>query len=66
MEFNNIIKYRYSCRAFAERAVVQEKVDRILEAGRIARINVGYPSEASAPSAMHGSRVAMEKFVTRV
>ena len=36
MEFNNVIQNRYSCRAFAERAVEQEKVDRILEAGRIA------------------------------
>ena len=36
MEFNNVIQNRYSCRAFAARAVEQEKVDRILEAGRIA------------------------------
>lgn len=36
MDFNDIIKNRYSCRAFAERGVEQEKLDRILEAGRIA------------------------------
>ena len=36
MEFNNVIQNRYSCRAFAPRKVEQEKVDRILEAGRIA------------------------------
>ena len=36
MEFNDVIKTRYSCRAFAQTAVEQEKVDRILEAGRIA------------------------------
>lgn len=36
MEFNDIIKNRYSCRAFAARSVEPVKVDRILEAGRIA------------------------------
>ena len=36
MEFNEVLKRRYSCRAFSEWAVEQEKVDRILEAGRIA------------------------------
>lgn len=36
MEFNTVIQNRYSCRTFAARAVEQEKVDRILEAGRIA------------------------------
>ena len=152
MEFNTVIQNRYSCRAFAARAVEQEKVDRILEAGRIAPtalnkqpvhvwavtnpgtleaikgvtrsnygaplllivgcrpfdawvrrydgkngsdvdatmvgsidpaflkgilpgtdgyelvavINVGYPAEESAPSAMHESRIPMREFVTRV
>lgn len=170
MDFNTVIQNRYSCRAFSARAVEQEKVDRILEAGRIAptavnkqpihvwavsnpdtleaikgvtrsnygaplllvvgcrpadawvrrydgkngaevdasivatylmlaaeneglatlwvgsfdpaslkdilpgkdgyelvaMINVGYPSEGSGPSAMHGSRVEMGAFVTRV
>ena len=36
MGFNTVIKNRSSCRAFAARAMEQEKVDRILEAGRIA------------------------------
>lgn len=36
MEFNTVIQKRYSCRAFAPRKVEQEKIDRILEAGRIA------------------------------
>ena len=36
MDFNNVINRRYSCRAFANETVEQEKVDRILEAGRIA------------------------------
>ena len=36
MEFKTVIQNRYSCRAFTSRAVEQEKVDRILEAGRIA------------------------------
>ena len=36
MEFNEVLNRRYSCRAFAAGGVEQEKVDRILEAGRIA------------------------------
>ena len=36
MEFNDVLNRRYSCRAFAAQAVEQEKVDRILEAGRMA------------------------------
>ena len=36
MEFNDVLNRRYSCRAFAAQGVEQEKVDRILEAGRIA------------------------------
>ena len=36
MEFKDELNRRYSCRAFAARGVKQEKVDRILEAGRIA------------------------------
>ena len=170
MEFNTVLQRRYSCRSFLGNPVEQEKVDRILEAGRIAptavnkqpvhvwavscpetleaikgvtrsnygaplilvvgcrptdawvrrydgkngaevdasivatylmlaaeneglatlwvgsfdpvllksilpgsdgyelvaMINVGYPSEGSAPSAMHGSRVTMEEFVTKI
>lgn len=36
MEFNEVLNRRFSCRAFSEQGVEQEKVDRILEAGRIA------------------------------
>ena len=36
MEFNTVLQRRYSCRAFSPSPVEQEKVDRILEAGRIA------------------------------
>ena len=36
MDFNDVLNRRYSCRAFAAKAVEQEKVDRILEAGRMA------------------------------
>ena len=36
MEFIDVLNRRYSCRAFAARGVEQEKVDRILEAGRMA------------------------------
>ncbi len=36
MEFNTVLQRRYSCRAFSQTPIEQEKVDRILEAGRIA------------------------------
>lgn len=36
MEFNTVLQRRFSCRAFSPTPVEQEKVDRILEAGRIA------------------------------
>ena len=36
MEFDDVLNRRYSCRAFAAQGVEQEKVDRILEAGRMA------------------------------
>ena len=36
MEFNTVLQRRYSCRAFSANPVEQEKVERILEAGRIA------------------------------
>lgn len=36
MDFTTLIQNRYSCRAFSASPVVREKVDRILEAGRIA------------------------------
>lgn len=36
MDFNTLIQNRYSCRAFDTRAVEHEKIDLVLEAGRIA------------------------------
>ena len=36
MEFNDVLNRRYSCRAFAAQGVEPEKLDRILEAGRMA------------------------------
>ena len=36
MEFNDVLNRRYSCRAFAARGVEHEKVERILEVGRMA------------------------------
>lgn len=32
----------------------------------VAMINVGYPADGSAPSAMHGSRIPVEEFVTKI
>ena len=32
----------------------------------VAMINVGYPAEDSAPSAMHGTRIPVGEFVTMV
>ena len=34
--------------------------------GLVAMINVGYPAEGSAPSEMHGKRVEMGEFVTKM
>lgn len=36
MDFQEVLKRRYSCRAFAGREIEGEKLERILEAGRIA------------------------------
>ena len=36
MDFTTLIQNRYSCRAFSAKPVEQEKVDRVLEVGRIA------------------------------
>ncbi len=36
MDFLELAKKRYSCRSFEDKAVEQEKIDKILEAGRIA------------------------------
>ncbi len=36
MEFEQVLNKRYSCRKFADREVEQEKIDKILQAARIA------------------------------
>ena len=36
MKFEKLIKERYSCRKFKDKAVEQEKIDKILEAGLVA------------------------------
>ncbi len=36
MEFKEVVKNRYSCKKYSERKVEREKLDEILEAGRIA------------------------------
>ncbi len=36
MDFIELVKKRYSCRSFSEKQVEKEKIDLILEAGRLA------------------------------
>lgn len=36
MEFNDVIRQRFSCRKFSEKQVEKEKLNAILEAGRLA------------------------------
>ena len=36
MEFKEVVKNRYSCKKYSERKVEREKLDEILEAGRLA------------------------------
>ncbi len=36
MEFNEVIKQRYSCKKYSDRQVEKEKIDAILAAGRLA------------------------------
>ena len=36
MDFSEVIKNRYSCKKFSDRKVEKEKLDKILEAGRVA------------------------------
>ena len=36
MDFSEVIKNRYSCKKFSDKEVEKEKLDRILEAGRVA------------------------------
>ena len=36
MEFQEVVKNRYSCKKYSDRQVEKEKIDAILEAGRLA------------------------------
>ena len=36
MEFKDVVKQRYSCKKYSDRKVEKEKLERILEAGRLA------------------------------
>lgn len=36
MEFSEVIRNRYSCKNYSDRPLEQEKLDAILEAGRLA------------------------------
>ena len=36
IDFSEVIKNRYSCKKFSDRKVEKEKLDKILEAGRVA------------------------------
>ena len=36
MDFLELTKNRFSCRSFSDRKVEKEKIDKILEAGRVA------------------------------
>ena len=36
MEFTEVVKGRYSCKKYSDRLVEKEKLDAILEAGRVA------------------------------
>lgn len=42
MDFLSLAKQRYSCRAFLDKKVEKEKIDKILEAGRIAPTAVNF------------------------
>jgi len=42
MDFLELAKARYSCRSFADKKVEKEKLEKILEAGRIAPTAVNY------------------------
>ncbi len=42
MDFLELAKNRYSCRSFSDRKVEREKLERILEAGRVAPTAVNY------------------------
>ena len=42
MNFLDLAKERYSCRSFAEKEVEMEKIEKILEAARVAPTAVNY------------------------
>ena len=71
MDLSAVIKNRYSCKKFSDREVEKEKLDRILEAGRVAyhKNNVfTYPGgkRDSGTKALpnHNSRKALTETVT--
>lgn len=45
MEFNDVIKNRYSCRKFSDKKIEREKLQSILEAGRIAPTAKNYQEQ---------------------
>ena len=45
MEFFNVLEKRYSCRKFTSQEVEQEKIDKILEAGRLSPTAVNFQPE---------------------
>lgn len=42
MDFLDLVKERYSCRSFAEKEIEKEKIEKILEAARLAPTAVNY------------------------
>ncbi len=45
MSFLELAQKRYSCRKFSDKAVEQDKIDKILEAGRVAPTAVNFQSQ---------------------
>ena len=45
MDFFDVLEKRYSCRKFKEQEVEQEKIDKILEAGRLSPTAVNFQPE---------------------
>lgn len=54
MEFSEVVKIRYSCKKFDGRKVEKEKLNQILETGRL------------APLANHGSRKPLGETVKEI
>ncbi len=68
MEFADVIRDRYSCKKFGDKAISEEELDAILEAGRIAptaknlqeqRVYVLESDEALARGSTRSAPVAM-------